>query len=87
MSQSRKLKLILQILSGVSDTNVAFESLCRLLVKLGFSERIKGSHHIFVKEDVIEIINLQPMDSKAKPYQVKQVRDIIVKYRLGDEYV
>jgi len=51
--------------------------------RLGFQERIKGSHHIFWKEGVAEIINLQPAGSKAKPYQVKQVRTIILKYKLG----
>lgn len=44
--------------------------------------RIKGSHHIFWKAGVDEILNLQPVGSKAKPYQVKQVRNVIIKYRL-----
>ncbi len=49
----------------------------------GFSERIKGSHHIFSKEDVEEILNLQDKNGKAKPYQVKQVRLLILKYQLS----
>ena len=53
--------------------------------KLGFSIRIKSSHHIFFKEGIIEIINLQPDGSKAKAYQIKQIRDIMVKYQLGAE--
>jgi transposase len=54
-----------------------------LLLSLGFSERIKGNHHIFTRNDVIEIINLQPLkDGKAKAYQVKQVRNLILKYKL-----
>jgi predicted RNA binding protein YcfA (HicA-like mRNA interferase family) len=65
-----------------SDANVPFETLCALLKRLGFIERVKGGHHIFTKGDVEEILNLQPKDSKGKPYQVKQVRDIILKYRL-----
>ncbi len=81
---SKYEKLMFQILSGTSDTNITFESLRHLLIKLGFSERIRGSHHIFTKNDVEEIINLQDRSGKAKPYQVKQVREIIVKYRLGD---
>ncbi len=55
---------------------------------MGFTVRIKGSHHIFFRDDVEEIINLQPDKNKAKPYQVKQVRNLIVKYNLkinGDE--
>ncbi len=76
-------KLLVKILSGVSDTNISFTEICNLLIKLGFDERIKGSHHIFTKESVNEILNLQPKGSKAKPYQVKQVRNIILKYKLG----
>jgi predicted RNA binding protein YcfA (HicA-like mRNA interferase family) len=50
---------------------------------LGFEVRIRGSHHIFRKEGVVEKINLQRAGNKAKPYQVKQVRNVIVKYKLG----
>ena len=46
-------------------------------------ERIKGDHHIFTRGDVEEILNLQPKGSQAKPYQIKQVRQILVKYQLG----
>jgi predicted RNA binding protein YcfA (HicA-like mRNA interferase family) len=57
----------------------------RLLLRLGFEERVKGSHHIFWKEGIEEIVNLQPKGSLAKPYQVKQVRGVILKHRLGGE--
>jgi len=40
-------------------------------------------HHIFYKEGIEEILNLQPDGAKAKPYQVKQVRGVILKYKLG----
>lgn len=76
-------KLIAQILRRTSDANVLFDSLCQLLKHLGFDERIRGSHHIFTREGVEEILNLQPLGSQAKSYQVKQVRGIILKYRLG----
>ena len=75
-------KLIEEILSGSSDANIRFEDLCNLLQKLGFNMRVKGSHHLFRKEGVAEKINLQREGSKAKPYQVKQVRNIIIKYQL-----
>jgi hypothetical protein len=52
---------------------------------LGFGERVRGSHHIFTREGVAEIVNLQPVGSKAKAYQVKQVRGIILQYKLGGE--
>lgn len=76
-------KLILQILSGVSDANIGFDDLCNLLRRLGFEMRVRGSHHIFRKEGIVEKINLQREGNKAKPYQVKQVRKIILKYKLG----
>ena len=77
-------KLLYEILSGKSDNNIRFNSLCQFLKHLGFSERIKGSHHIFARKKVEEIINIQSKGNKAKPYQVKQVRNIILKYKLRE---
>jgi hypothetical protein len=77
--------LLNKILSGRSDANIGFNELCFLLSRLGFKERINGDHHIFYREDFLEIINIQPKADKAKPYQVKQVRDLILKYKLGEE--
>lgn len=76
-----------KILAGSADGNIDFAALCQLLVRLGFEEWVKGGHHIFTRDPVAEIINLQPKGSKAKPYQVKQVRSILVKYRLGESDV
>jgi predicted RNA binding protein YcfA (HicA-like mRNA interferase family) len=76
-------KLLLCILQGQSDSNIAFDDLCQLLVRLGFEERIRGSHHIFRKSGIEEKINLQRDGNRAKPYQVRQVRTILLKYRLG----
>ncbi|HHT9131025.1 MAG TPA: type II toxin-antitoxin system HicA family toxin [Candidatus Tripitaka californicus] len=76
-------KLLERILHGTSDANVPFTEMCQLLCKLGFEERIRGSHHIFTKEGVEEILNLQPKGAKAKPYQVKQVRNLILRHKLG----
>jgi len=71
-------------MSGDSDNNFPFEDLLKLLDHYGFGKRVKGSHHIFFKDGVEEIINLQPKkDNKAKPYQVKQVRNLIFKYNLN----
>lgn len=82
---SRIEKLIFQILSGTSDANIAFKDLCGLLIHFGFEERTKGSHHMFRKSGIEEKINLQKDGNKAKPYQVKQVRAVILKYKLGGE--
>ena len=73
------------ILRGSSDQNVDFSDLRRVLSHLGFQERIKGGHFIFSRQGMVEIINLQPIGNKAKAYQVKQVRNLIVKYQLAGE--
>jgi len=78
-------KLLIQVLRGASDANIPFDGLCGLMRLLGFNERIRGSHHIYSKEGVEEIVNLQPVGSRAKAYQVKQVRGIILKYKLGGD--
>jgi predicted RNA binding protein YcfA (HicA-like mRNA interferase family) len=77
--------VLLRVLQGSSDANIRFSDLRTLLLRLGFEERIKGSHHIFTREAVDEILNLQPRRSFAKPYQVKQVRKVLVQYRLVKE--
>jgi len=77
-------KTLEKILRGTSDANISFDDLRRVMRDLGFDERIRGSHHIFSRDGVTEILNLQPIGSKAKPYQVKQVRHVILKYRMGD---
>lgn len=82
---SKYEKLLLQILRGASDANIAFDDLRWLLLRLGFEERVRGSHHMFRRQGVEEKLNLQREGNKAKPYQVRQVRSVIVKYRLGDE--
>ena len=72
---SQQDKLLAKILLGASDTNIFFDQLCQLLIKLGFDERMRGSHHIFTKEGVEEILNLQP----------KQVREVLRKYQPGGQ--
>jgi predicted RNA binding protein YcfA (HicA-like mRNA interferase family) len=80
---SKHQKILEKILDGMADHNIPFRELCGVLKNLGFAERIRGDHHIFTREDVAEILNLQPKGSKAKAYQVKQVRELIIEYRLG----
>lgn len=79
---SRSDRVLERILLGQSDANIGFDDLRRLLSDFWFDERIKGSHHIFSKDGIAEIINIQPKGGKAKPYQVRQIRNIILKYRL-----
>ena len=78
-------ELRFRILEGKSDANISFEELRHLLEWMGFDERVRGSHHIFRKQGVKELINLQQEGSKAKVYQVRQVRQIILRYGLGGE--
>ena len=80
---SQHQKILLAILSGTQDGNIQFQDLCGVLDRLGFECRIKGDHFIYTMDGVEEIINIQPKGSKAKPYQVKQVRQIILNYQLG----
>ena len=75
-------KLYAHILMRRSDANVPFDGLRALLKRLGFEERVRGDHHIFTMTGVEEILNLQPKNGKGKPYQVKQVRDVILKHSL-----
>jgi len=81
---ARAAKTLEQVLSGRSDANIGFEDLRNLLFNLDFSERTRGSHHIFRRPGIEEMINLQREGANAKPYQVKQVRAVILKYRLGE---
>lgn len=78
-------KLIERIESGQADANIPFEQTRTLLKALGFSESIRGSHHKFFREGVEELINLQPIGGKCKPYQVRQVRAVLLKYNLARE--
>lgn len=78
-------KLLEQILRGKSDANISFDDLCGLLIRLGFEERTKGSHHVFRRSGIVEKPNLQRDGKNAKPYQVRQVRNIILTYKLGEK--
>ncbi|NEO87454.1 MAG: type II toxin-antitoxin system HicA family toxin [Spirulina sp. SIO3F2] len=82
MGKYEKLKT--KILRGSSDSNINFSELCTFLVRLGFGERVRGDHYIFTRDDIEEIINIQPRGAKAKSYQVRQIRELIIKYQLGD---
>ena len=76
-------KTLRRVLSGTSDASIRFDDLCALLDSLGFDKRVNGSHHIFRKAGIEEKVNLQRDGNNAKPYQVKQVRTVLLKYKLG----
>ena len=75
-------KTVEKLLRGESDANIRFDELCHLLRAKGFRMRVSGSHHIFTQSGVLERINLQKEGSKAKPYQVRQIRKILANYKL-----
>jgi hypothetical protein len=82
MSKRQKLKD--KLLEGTHDKNFRFDELCGLMEALGFTaSQTGGSHRIFRKEGIEELINLQrDSDGKAKAYQVRQVRKIVGAYKL-----
>lgn len=75
-------KVMQSIMSGTQDRNIKFIDLQKILYALGFECRIRGDHFIYSKDGIDEIINIQPAGNKAKAYQVKQIRNIILKYRM-----
>ena len=83
-SMGKYEKLLVQILRASSDANIAFDDLCQLLKRLGFDENIRGSHHNFRKHNVEQRVNLQKDGNKAKVYQVKQVRNVIIENKLNE---
>lgn len=78
-------QVLRRVLSGTADAAIRFDDLCHLLESLGFEKRVKGSHHIFRKRGVAAKVNLQKAGAQAKPYQVKQVRAVILEAKLGGE--
>jgi hypothetical protein len=82
MSVARKT--LDRVLGGNADHGLRFTDVCALLRRLGFAERVRGSHYIFSIGGVEEILNVQPLPGGgAKPYQVRQVRNVLLRYELG----
>ena len=82
---SRHKEFLQKILGGRSDSSIRFDDLRGLLRNLGFAERVRGGHHIFRKAGVAERINLQRDGGHAKPYQVGQVRRVILNHKLEED--
>jgi predicted RNA binding protein YcfA (HicA-like mRNA interferase family) len=78
-------KTLRRLLSGAADAAIRFDDLCQLLESLGFESRVRGSHHLFRKSGIEEMINLQKEGAQAKPYQVRQVRSVILKAKLSSK--
>lgn len=66
--------------------NVRFEDLCRAAETFGFRFRGgKGSHRVYVRQGVAELLNFQSVGGKAKPYQVRQLLKVIEDYSLLED--
>ena len=79
-----KRKLLQKLLSG--SKNIRFSEASSCAEAFGFRlSRITGAHHIYVHPGVPELVNLQDLGGKAKPYQVKQLLQIIERYNLQME--
>ncbi|HEX2204878.1 MAG TPA: hypothetical protein VHG91_16330 [Longimicrobium sp.] len=83
---SKLEKLLEKLLGGNADRSFAFEDLRYVLLRLGFEEEINAGHHMFTLDGVDEQVNIQRMrfGKDAKPYQMRQVRKLILKYRLAE---
>jgi predicted RNA binding protein YcfA (HicA-like mRNA interferase family) len=76
-----KRKLLQRALTG--SKNIRFEEMVTLVEAFGFRlARVSGSHHIFERAGVPEIVNLQDQKGKAKPYQIRQFLRLVEEYNL-----
>ncbi|MYA00165.1 MAG: type II toxin-antitoxin system HicA family toxin [Chloroflexi bacterium] len=81
---NRHQRLLNRILDGRQLANIAFNDVRSLLIRMGFEERIRGSHHIYARAGIDDTINLQPQGSDAIPYQLRQLRAVLAKHNLRD---
>lgn len=73
-------RTLARVLDGAHDAAIRFDDLRTLLRRLGFDEQIRGSHHVFRRDDVPERLVLQRDGSSAKLYQV---RHLLRRFPLG----
>ena len=75
----RHQRLLNRILDGSQLANIRFDDVRSLLARLGFEERVRGSHHTYAKAGTTQKVNLQRRGSDAKPYQLRQLRQVLIK--------
>jgi predicted RNA binding protein YcfA (HicA-like mRNA interferase family) len=77
----KRRKLLRGILAG--SKSVRFDDMVNLVEGFGFRlSRTRGSHHIFTRHDIPELINLQKVKGQAKPYQIRQFLKLVERYSL-----
>lgn len=80
-SEMKKQELLAKVLTG--SKNITFSEIVTLVEAFGFRlSRVTGSHHIFVRNDVPELVNLQEVGGMAKLYQIRQFLKIVERYNL-----
>ena len=76
-----KRKLLKKAASGSSE--IRFAEMLTLAQAFGFHlSRVRGSHHILVHPQLSELLNLQEVAGKAKPYQIRQFLRLVERYNL-----
>lgn len=66
-----------------SPNNMRFGDMTSLVEAFGFHlSRTSGSHHIYARKDIPELVNMQNVAGKAKPYQVRQFLRLVERYNL-----
>ena len=76
-------KIYKAIIEGKSDNNIKYTDFQNIIIGIGFKfMRHNGSHEIYRHNEIGERLNIQRDGSKAKAYQVRQLRNIILKYKL-----
>lgn len=83
----KRRALLRKLLQG-HVRNVRFADFLSLVAGFGFVlDRIESSHHIFIHEQIAELVNLQSVRGEAKPYQIRQFLRLVERYdlRLEDE--
>jgi predicted RNA binding protein YcfA (HicA-like mRNA interferase family) len=74
-------KILHKIVSG--SKNIRFSDMVNLVQGFGFTlSRTDGSHHIFIRPDIPELVNLQNVKGQAKPYQMRQFLKLVEKHNL-----
>jgi len=66
-----------------SPNNLRFQEAMELAEAFGFHlSRVTGSDHIFVHPSIPELLNLQDAKGQAKPYQLRQLLQLVERHNL-----
>jgi predicted RNA binding protein YcfA (HicA-like mRNA interferase family) len=78
-------KLLARLAAG-AVRNVGFEDFAGLVRAFGFTlVRTSGSHHIYTRPDIPQLVNLQDVQGQAKPHQIRQFLRLVERHNLTME--